>query len=194
MSQLLPYLGVALLLLVVSALWARQIFLTPKSRMEVVGAQERQPARRSTTSHEDLGERIFGLQDWDFVSRNVPSGIQKMFLHERTVLGISWLRRTRRRVSFVMRAHLAAVQQIGDLQLVTEMRLALSYLLFLILCDSLIGWIWLRGPVRTRKMVRRTLRTMAWLRGTFEQLMVRVDSANAMGPRQISTTEQFGAK
>ncbi len=185
MSQLLPYLGVALLLLVVSALWARQIFLTPKSRMEVVGAQERQPARRSTTSHEDLGERIFGLQDWDFVSRNVPSGIQKMFLHERTVLGISWLRRTRRRVSFVMRAHLAAVQQIGDLQLVTEMRLALSYLLFLILCDSLIGWIWLRGPVRTRKMVRRTLRTMAWLRGTFEQLMVRVDSANELNSAEI---------
>ena len=66
--------------------------------------------------------------------------------------------------------------QIEDLHRATELKLALNYLVVLILCDFLIAWIWLRGPVRTRKMVGRTLRTVAWLRGAFEQLMARVSA------------------
>ena len=178
MSQLLPYLGVASLLLVVSILWARQIFLTRKGKIEVVGPRNHKTPRRNTASHADLGERIFGLEDWDFVSQNTPSEIQEMFLRERSVLAISWLRRTRRRVSLVMRAHVAAVQPIADLRLASELKLALSYFSFFILCDLLISWIWLCGPVRTRVMVGRTLRTVAWLRGALEQLMATVDPAN----------------
>ena len=102
--------------------------------------------------------------------------IKEMFLRERAILAISWLRRTRARISLVMRAHVAAVGQIDDLHLATELKLALSYLVVLTLCDLLIVWIWLRGPVRTRKMVGRTLRTVAWLRGAFEQLMARVSA------------------
>jgi len=177
MSQLLPYLGVASLLLVVAALWARQIFLTRKTRIEVIVPREHQAAGGSTASHGDFGERIFGLEDWHFVSRSMSSEIQEMFLRERAILAISWLRRTRRGASLVMRAHVAAAQQIEDLQLASELKLALSYFLFLILSDVLIGWIWLRGPVRTRKMVSRTLRTVAWLQGAFEQLMARIDPA-----------------
>lgn len=194
MSQLLPYLGVALLLLVVSVLWARQIFLTGKSRIELVEPREQRVAGRSSASLEDLGERIFRLRDWDFVSRNMPSEIQKIFLRERAFLAVSWLRRTRTRISLVMRAHVGAVGQIQDLQLATELKLALSYLSFFILCNLLIAGIRLRGPIRTRKTVGQTLRAVAWLRTAFEQLMARVDSANATRSGQISITEQFGAK
>jgi len=189
MSQLLPYLAVALLLLVVSALWARQIFLTRKSRIELIVPRKHQATSRSTASHGDLGERIFDLVDWDFVSRNMPSEIQKMFLRERAILAISWLRRTRTRISLVMRAHVAVVGQIEDLHRATELKLALNYLVVLILCDFLIAWIWLRGPVRTREMVGRTLRTVAWLRGAFEQLMARVDPASC---RAVGTNFNHG--
>lgn len=178
MNLLLPYLGVALLLFVVSILWARQMFLTHKSRIEVIVPRKHQTPRGNLPSHADLGERIFGLEDWDFVSRNMPGEIQEMFLRERSVLAISWLRRTRRQVSLVMRAHVAAVRQIADFQLAPELKLALSYLLFLILCDFLIGWIWLCGPVRTREMIDHTVRTVTWLRSSFEQLMATVDPAN----------------
>jgi hypothetical protein len=176
MSQLLPYLAVASLLLVASALWARQIFLARRNKTELI-LPRKHPAT-STSSHGDIGERIFDLEDWDFVSRNEPTEIKKMFLQERAILAVSWLRRTRRHVSLVMRAHVVAVQQIEDLQLAQELKLALSYLVFLILCDILIGYIWLRGPIRTRKIVGQTLFTMVWLRGAFEQLMARLDPAN----------------
>ena len=178
MRQLLPYFGVATLLLAVLALWARQIFRTHKSRIEIQVPRKREAATGSTASHDDLGERIFGLEDWDFVSRTTPSEIQKLFLHQRSSLAISWLRRTRIRISLVMRAHLVAARQTEDLHPATELKLALSYLVFLILCDLLIGSIWLRGPIRTRKTIGQTLRTVAWLRGAIEQLMARVDPAN----------------
>jgi hypothetical protein len=178
MRQLLPYLGIAFLLLTVSILWARQIFLSNKSKIEVQVPRKREAAGGSTASLGDLGERIFGLEDWDFVSHNAPSEIQKMFLHERTVLAISWLRRTRTTISLVMRAHLVAAGQAKDLHPVTELKLALSYLVFLILCNVLIGCIWLQGPIRTRKIVGQTLRTVTWLQGAFEVLMARVDPAN----------------
>lgn len=183
MSQLLPYFGVAFLLLVASVLWARQLLLTRKSRIEVIAPRKHQGTVGRTASHGDQGQRIFGAEDWDFVSRSMPAEIQQLFLRERAGLAISWLRRIRRHVSLAMRAHVAAVQQIEDLQLAQELKLALSYLSFLILCEFLIGWIWLRGPVRTRKMVGRTIRTMTWLRSSFEQLMATVDPANCKNLR-----------
>ena len=177
MSQLLPYLLLGLLLLAVLAWWVWDA-IAHRSAAEVLAPRQHRSSMRSVGSQRDLGERIFGPQDWEFVSRETPPETQRMFQRERTVLAIAWLRRTRLQVSQVMRAHVAGVQQSDDLQLATELRLALSYFLFLILCNSLIGWVWLYGPVRTRKIVGQTLQWAAQLRRAFEQLMAKVDPAS----------------
>ena len=174
MSLLLPYLFLGLLLSAVLAWWVWDA-IVHRGSAEVLAPQQPRSSVRSVGSQRDLGERIFGPQDWDFVSRETTSEIQRIFQRERTVLAIAWLRRTRFQVSQVMRAHVEAVQQSEDLRLATEIRLALSYFLFLFLCNSLIGWVWLHGPVRTRKIVGQTLQWAAQLRGAFEQLMARVD-------------------
>ncbi len=177
MIQWLPYLFLGLLLLAVSAWWVWDA-IVHRSTGELLTPRHRLGSR-SVGSQRDLGERIFGPQDWDFVSRETPSEIQRMFQSERTVLALAWLRRTRLQVSQVMRAHRAVAQQREDLQIATEIRLALSYFLFLFLCNSLIGWVWLHGPVRTQKIVGQTLQWAAQLRGAFEQLMARVDPASS---------------
>src|SRR5713226_5526531 len=151
MSQLLPYLVLGLLLLAVLAWWVWGA-IAHRGAAEVLSPRQHRSSVRSIGLQRDLGERIFGPQDWDFVSRETPSEIQRMFQRERTVLAISWLRRTRMRVSQVMRAHVAVARQSEDLQLATEIRLALSYVLFLVLCDFLIGLIWLRVLVRRRRI------------------------------------------
>ena len=178
MSQLLPYFGLGMLFLLVLSLWVRQSFVTRAGRAELLMPRQHRSGVGRAAPHRDLSERIFGPEDWDFVSRDTPSEIQRMFQRERTVLAISWLRGTRKRVSQVMRAHVAVAQQSKDLQLATEIRLALSYFLFLILCNSLIGWVWLYGPVRTRNITGQTLQWAAQLRRAFEQLMARVDPAS----------------
>jgi len=177
MNQLLPFLGAGLVLFAVLALWARQGFLAPRRGAEV---SDPRPfgSGIGTFPHGDLRERIFGLQDWHFVLRETPEEIQRMFQRERTVLVVSWLRRERIRISQVMRAHVGVARQSKDLQLGAEIRLALSYILFLVLCDFLIGLIWLRGPVRTRRIVGLTFHRTARLRAAFEQLMAIVDPAN----------------
>jgi len=177
MSQLLPYLVLGLLLLAVLAWWVWGA-IAHRGAAEVLSPRQHRSSVRSIGLQRDLGERIFGPQDWDFVSRETPSEIQRMFQRERTVLALTWLRRTRLQVSQVMRAHVAVAHQSDDLQIATEIRIALSYFLFLFLCNSLIGWVWLHGPVRTRKIVRQTFQWAAQLRGVFEQLMARVDPAS----------------
>jgi len=188
MSQLLPYLFLGLLLLAVLAWWVWDA-IVHRGAAEVLAPRQHRSGMRSVGSRRDLGERIFGPQDWDFVSRETPPETQRMFQRERTVLAIAWLRRTRLQVSQVMRAHVVGVQQSDDLQLATELRLALSYFLFLILCNSLIGWVWLYGPVRTRKIVGQTLQWAAQLRRAFEQLMARVDPASC---RVVGTNFNHG--
>src|SRR5216683_7607834 len=175
MSQLLPYVGIGLLLLAALGLWIRQSFVTRAGRAELLMPRQQRSGVGRAAPQRDLAERIFGPEDWDFVSRDTPSEIRRMFQRERTFLALAWLRRTRLQVSQVMRAHVAVAQQSDDLRLATEIRLALSYFLFLILCNSLIGWVWFHGPVRTRKIVGQMLQWAAQLRGAFEQLMASVD-------------------
>src|SRR5260370_35987949 len=170
MSQLLPYLFLGLLLLAVLAWWILGA-IVHRSAPEVLAPRQHRSSVRSIGSQRDLGERIFGPEDWDFVSRETPTEIQRMFQRERTVLAIAWLRRTRLQVSQVMRAHVTVAQQSEDLKLATEIRLAMSYVLFLVLGNSLIGWAWLLDPVRSLKIVVQTFQWSTRLRGTFEQLM-----------------------
>ncbi len=188
MSQLLPYLFLGLLLSAVLAWWVWDA-IVHRSTAEVLTPRQHRSTARSVGSQRDLGERIFGTEDWDFVLHETPSEIQRMFQRERTVLALAWLRRTRRQTSQVMRAHVAVARQSEDLQIVVEIKLALNYLLFLGLCNSLIGWVWLLGPVRTRKIVGHTLQWAARQRAAFAQLMARVDPASC---RVVGTNFNHG--
>jgi hypothetical protein len=176
MIQWLPYLFLGLLLLAVLAWWVWDA-IVHRSTAEVLTPQHFLDLR-NVGSRRDLGDRIFGPQDWDFVLRETPSQIQRVFHRERTVLALAWLRRTRTRTSKVMHAHVAVARKSEHLQIGMELKLALSYVLFLILCNSLIGWVWLRGPVRTRKIVRQTLQWVASQRAAFGRLMAVVDPTN----------------
>jgi len=178
LSQLLPYFAVGLLLLVALGLWARQSLTTRKGSVALSMPCERSSGAGSATPRRDLGERIFDLHDWDFVRCETTSEIQRLFQQERAVLAISWLRRTRRRVSFVMRTHATGVRRSKNLQPAMELKLLLSYLSLVMLCDILIGLIWLRGPVLTRRIVGQTFHWTARLRVAFEQLIAIVDPAN----------------
>lgn len=171
MSPALPYIGAGFLLLLVLALWARQLFLARRGRAELIVKKKHPGPTGSPPSYSDLGERIFALEDWFFVSVGISSEIRQMFLRERTVLATSWLRRTRKSVSLVMHAHVAAVQQIDGIQLSLELKLVLDYVVFLVLCNLLIGWIWLCGPVHARKTVGQVVRTAMRLRASFERLV-----------------------
>ena len=174
MSPWLPYLVLGLLLFAVLAFWIWRV-VDHRSAVQVWAPRQHRVSVRRIGLQRDLGERIFGPGDWDFVSRETPRDIQRMFQNERSVLVIAWLRRTRMRISQVMRAHVIAVRQSEGLRVTMEIRLALSYVSLLVLCNLLIGLIWLRGPISTRRLVTRTVRSIVEVRTAFERLMAVVD-------------------
>src|SRR5260370_16287360 len=114
MSPLLPYLGLGLLFLALLGLWVRQSFVTRAGRTELLMPRHHRSGVGSDAPHRDLGERIFGPQDWDFVSRETPPETQRMFQRERTLLALAWLRPTRMQTSQVMRAHVAVPRQMEE--------------------------------------------------------------------------------
>ncbi len=177
MTQLFPFLGVGLVFLAVIALWAWRSSANRRGTPELLVPREHPSGLRSAARHGDLGERIFGSYDWDYVRREASLETRGMFNRERAALAISWLRRTRRQVSSVMRVHAARVRRSANLQPAMEFRLLLSYLSLVVLCDFLIGLVWLRGAGRTRKLVGTTLQLTSRLRCTFEQCMAAVDPA-----------------
>src|SRR6266567_1643461 len=77
MSQLLPYVGLGLLFLVVLGLWVRQSFVTRAGRAELLVPRQHRSGVGRAAPLRDLGERIFGPEDWDFVSRDTSSEIQR---------------------------------------------------------------------------------------------------------------------
>src|SRR5260370_30517642 len=91
----------------------------------------------------------------------IPICTSLMFQRDRTLLAIAWLRRTRIRTSQVMHAHVAVARQSKDVQIGMEVKLALSYLFFLILSNSFIGLVGLRGPVQAPRNLRHTLPLVA---------------------------------
>lgn len=189
MSHLLPYLGIGFLLLVVLTIWVRQTIGSPKGTVEVLESRRGLPNRGTL----NFGERIFAVEDWQFVSTS-PSEIQQLFRRERSALATSWVRGTRRLLSQVMRAHLTAVRNSEDLRVTTEVRLALTYVFYVILCYLLIVLIWFRGPVSTRISVRETLRWLARIGAAFGKLMTAVDAANGAALGEVSIAERVGAK
>ncbi len=72
MSQLLPYLFLGLLLSAVLAWWVWDA-IVHRGAPEVLALRQHRSSVRSIGLQRDLGERIFGTEDWDFVSRETPT-------------------------------------------------------------------------------------------------------------------------
>ena len=153
MSQLLPFLAIALLLLTLLLLLAQRSTRAAASRREPSVAREALAALQLELPPRDLVERIFAWQDWDFVSNQTGVQIRHIFLQERTAIALSWLRQTRKQAGRLMDFHLSAVRRNINLSPAIEIKLGANYVLFLLVCRFLHGLIWLRGPFRARRLV-----------------------------------------
>jgi hypothetical protein len=153
MNQLVLFLATGMLLLALLLFWAL------RARESVTGARALLDPRETLTALElelpprVLVERIFSPQDWEFVSRQTPVPIRITFLQERRTIALSWLRQTRKQAARLMDFHRRAVRWNTNLSPAIEIKLAANYILFLLVCEILLGLIWLRGPFHARRMI-----------------------------------------
>ena len=189
MSAALPFLAIGLLLIILL------IFLLIRSKGSGRSLSE------STEDHEALADfqvepfpqelvgRIFGTEDWNYVSVHESERIQRLFREERKKLAILWLRGTRDQARALMRFHKVHAAKSTGLEPVSEVKLAFDYFLFQLSCEFLAGLIWLYGPTHARRLVgfasgfSDRLRSLAFAILAVEQ---PTESANSFRPRLTS--------
>lgn len=99
-----------------------------------------------------IAERIFAAEDWEFVLSQAPA-IRKLFLQERKSAALLWVHQVHGVIAQVMEFHRTAVRKNANLRPQAEIRLAVNYLAFTLLCGVLRGLIWWQGPYAARRMV-----------------------------------------
>ena len=153
MSAALPFLAIGLLLIILL------IFLLIRSKGSGRSLSQSAEDQETLTDFQlepfpqELVERIFGSQDWDYVRVYESERIQCLFREERKKLAISWLRGTRVQAKALMRFHKVHAAKSVELEPVSEIRLAFDYFLFRLSCGLLAGLIWLRGPIDAKRLV-----------------------------------------
>jgi hypothetical protein len=149
MSHVIVFVLIGIAFIALLLLWALRI----RSSSDRGGADSRILSIESLPRPpRELVDLIFAERDWDFVSNEAGSDVQKAFLWERRSVALSWLRQTRSQAGRLMRFHRRAVRRNVGLKAGVEMRLAANYLTLLLLCGILQALIRVRDPFRARRM------------------------------------------
>lgn len=158
MTGLLAIILLGILILVFALRLAFQSS-TPRAQSPSVTMEEYANAREALDSvfvEAAAIERIFSIEDMDFISRSGSPRVQRLFLRERKALAIQWLRKTQRQVAQLMDIHLrlAAYSDAPSSRL--EIKLAAKYFAFQAASYLLLLLLWLRGPFKARRVVAYT--------------------------------------
>jgi hypothetical protein len=187
MNQLVLFLAVGMLLLALLLFWGLRTRASGVNDRALSDAEQTLADLELEPPPRALAERIFASQDWDFVCSQAPLQTQRMFLKERGALALTWLRQTRKRATRLMDFHRRAVRRSTNLRPGVEVRLAANYVLFIIVCEILLGLIWLRGPFHARRMASYAIRVAEGLWLASGQLLAELDPACLKGIEAVCT-------
>lgn len=96
--------------------------------------------------------RIFSHEDGQFISQTHAPYLDRLFLHERKLVALLWVRQTSGDIRQVMRNHTEAAKQAADIRFTTELSLFLTYVELLLMCETLSLLIATVGPPRLERI------------------------------------------
>lgn len=181
MIELSLFLAIGLLLLIVLLVWARRSASAApdgRARAEVLEALS---ALELAVPPRPLRERIFALEDWEFISNQAAHNTQRLFLKERRRVALSWLRETRKKVGEVIALRRTAVRRDRELRPAVEIKLATDYGFFFLVYVLLHTLIWLGGPFGARRMVGFAANLAEEVSLSTARLLVELDPARFAG-------------
>ena len=148
-----PFLAFGLLLLVLVILMLQRAIPSGHDPAESSEEGETQAALYAESFPQPLVHRVFGSEDWDFIAKQDIPGLKRLFLQQRTVLALSWLRAARANATKLIRVHSAAARKNSLLEPLVELRVIADYVGFQMLCHMIALVIRLRGPMTMRRLV-----------------------------------------
>lgn len=146
MNEITVYLTISGALLALALLfWRRNAFeIAADSRWSSPSA-----ASELELPSRELLARIFSASDDSFASAQT-AGIRRIFLQDRKVLAMSWLAQVQRVASTLRSRHRLSARQDRSLNVLAELRLEISFLNVLLLCEVLALSIQLLGVMRVK--------------------------------------------
>jgi hypothetical protein len=105
---------------------------------------------------EEMVARIFDRTDLLYVESQSSKDICEMFMSERKLVVLSWIRRVRQEVKDLRSFHLGSARFYAGLSLTTEISLGFDFALLLLACRALQVSVYLGGPYVAPRMVAST--------------------------------------
>jgi hypothetical protein len=102
--------------------------------------------------------RIFSSEDMEFIARSAAKNARCLFLKERKILALQWLRMMQKQVAQLMDVHLRLASHTYDPSPRFELRLTAKYLTFVSISYIVLLLLWLRGPFKARRSTAYTIR------------------------------------
>ena len=97
-------------------------------------------------------QRILSNDDLAFVSSAGSPELRRLFMKERKMLALEWLRTIRSQVACLRQIHLRLAARLSPTP-AHELQLSLQYGVFVLVSDSLLVLFWLFGPFKTKRVI-----------------------------------------
>jgi hypothetical protein len=123
----------------------------------------------------EILDRIFGREDWDFVLGHGSKEVRRLFLFERRQLALSWLSEIRSQAKAAMSFHVSHAGKSKKLLPMLELRLAIDYFLIRLKCGFIALVVLLGSPIMLRRMMGYASHLSDQLRGLLE-IVVQTES------------------
>lgn len=155
MTQLISFIAIAL------GLGVSLASLALRKRVEggsdaMVRAKQALSSLQAGLLPAEMVARIFDRTDLLYVESQSSEDIREMFMSERKLVVLSWIRRVRQEVNDLRSFHLGSARFYAGLSLTTEISLGFDFAILLLACRALQVSVYLGGPYAAPRMVAST--------------------------------------
>lgn len=130
-------------------------------------------------------KRIFAIDDMEFIARHGTLEVLHLFVKERQLLAVRWLRLTQKQVAQLMDIHLKLASYTFEPSPRFEFRLTINYVSFVVVSNVLLTLLWLRGPFNTVRIVGYTLAVTDYFCSVFSLRLEKTDPVK-LGAARLS--------
>ncbi len=148
-----PFLVLGLFLLILVILLLQRAIPSDRDPAQSSEDGETQVALFVESFPQQLADRLFGSEDWEFIAKQESRRVKRLFLQQRTALALSWLRGARANATQLMRVHSATARKNSRLEPLVELKVIADYFVFQMLCQMIAAIIRVRGPVAMGRLV-----------------------------------------
>jgi hypothetical protein len=183
--QLISFLLIGAMLLISLGFFARGGRRAEGGSGAMVEAKQALNALQAGLLPPELVDRIFAREDLEYVESNTAKEIRELFMEERKIVALSWVSRVRKQILSLKRFHLGSARFYAQLNVRTELSLALDFATLLFACRTLQVFVYFRGPYAAPRIVGSTAATAARVCKISEESLAFLTPVYAVGDRAV---------